>query len=96
MSLAMVGVTHCAECWRPLKVGENGICKECEAIDANEAQKKAMEGIIERRVRQEVAKVLEKIETITIVSLDDTERTIQGYWKNDKFYYVGEENNGTR
>lgn len=87
MSLGILGVTHCAEYMRPFKIGEDsGICSDCQKTNEDKAQKET----IEKRVRQEVAEALEEIETI-IVRIDGIEIKIQGYWKDNKFYYIGEE-----
>ena len=30
MGMACMGLTHCEECWKPLKMNEGFICNECE------------------------------------------------------------------
>lgn len=40
MSFAMTGITHCRECWAPLKEHEYGLCENCKEKEKEEINKK--------------------------------------------------------
>lgn len=53
MGLALIGVTHCRECHRPLKWNEAGICEQCENKLIEEYEN------MQKKEQEEKEKVLE-------------------------------------
>ena len=40
MSFAMTGITHCRECWTPLKEHEYGLCENCRKKEKEKNKKR--------------------------------------------------------
>ena len=83
MSFAMRGITHCIECGTPLSMCEHYRCSSCEEEYQKEIEKNKLNEIVEKMVKNELAKRTKEIVNLEI-TIDNRKEKISGYWE-DKY-----------
>lgn len=53
MSMAFPGMTHCSNCWRPLDMGEFGLCSKCAGEEKRKQEKHELE-VAEKKLRNTI------------------------------------------
>lgn len=81
MGMVCTGLTHCYDCGHPLGEAEFGRCNLCQMKHDKKQEEIKFNLAVEKRVKIELAKMNNKIENITIKSINGKEKKYTGYWE---------------